>query len=305
MGERARWLVSPWFLGAVALLVLNDHVFKAAWPGLITGKLSDFAGVAVVATVAAVLLGRTWGVVLAGVGFAALKTLPGLAEWSAPLMGGGVTLRDHTDLVALLILPPLWLGLGRPAPEDRRTARGWQVLGLVAAVSATTATSALPDEVTQLGFRDGAFYAEVSYHQDRRTEWISSTDGGATWVDASRPWWGLSDSTEFREGPDARNGVDPVTEGFEDCADDGVCYRSIRITTPNPDDPDASDERTYRVERREPGGDWETDVVLTRHGDIAVDDGDSERAVVNVGSALHYREGPDQWTEVDVIEQLR
>jgi hypothetical protein len=42
-------LASPGFTGAVALLVLNDHVLKRWVPGAITGKLSDFAGIVVVA----------------------------------------------------------------------------------------------------------------------------------------------------------------------------------------------------------------------------------------------------------------
>ncbi len=37
-------LLHPVSLAAVALLVVNDHVLKAAWPGLVTGKLSDVAG---------------------------------------------------------------------------------------------------------------------------------------------------------------------------------------------------------------------------------------------------------------------
>ena len=40
-------LVSPVFFGSIALLLLNDHVLKAAWPGLVTGKLSDVAGVVI------------------------------------------------------------------------------------------------------------------------------------------------------------------------------------------------------------------------------------------------------------------
>lgn len=44
--ESYRIVRSPWFIGAVALLVLNDHVLKAAYPGVITGKLSDIAGMA-------------------------------------------------------------------------------------------------------------------------------------------------------------------------------------------------------------------------------------------------------------------
>ncbi|WP_223758034.1 hypothetical protein [Myxococcus sp. RHSTA-1-4] len=37
-------LLHPLVLGAVVLLLLNDHVFKARWPSWWTGKLSDVAG---------------------------------------------------------------------------------------------------------------------------------------------------------------------------------------------------------------------------------------------------------------------
>ena len=39
-----RTLTHPVSLGAIALLVINDHVLKQLAPGVITGKLSDFAG---------------------------------------------------------------------------------------------------------------------------------------------------------------------------------------------------------------------------------------------------------------------
>jgi hypothetical protein len=39
-------MIAPLPLAAVALLVLNDHWLKAAAPGVLTGKLSDFAGLA-------------------------------------------------------------------------------------------------------------------------------------------------------------------------------------------------------------------------------------------------------------------
>ena len=39
-------LLHPVMLGAVVLLILNDHVFKARWPSWWTGKLSDVAGLA-------------------------------------------------------------------------------------------------------------------------------------------------------------------------------------------------------------------------------------------------------------------
>jgi hypothetical protein len=34
-------LASPVFAVSILLLIVNDHVLKAAWPGLVTGKLSD------------------------------------------------------------------------------------------------------------------------------------------------------------------------------------------------------------------------------------------------------------------------
>lgn len=37
-------LLSPVVVPAIAVLVVNDHLFKSAWPGWWTGKLSDFAG---------------------------------------------------------------------------------------------------------------------------------------------------------------------------------------------------------------------------------------------------------------------
>src|SRR5688572_3196523 len=37
-------LLHPVALASIAVLLINDHFLKAAWPGLITWKLSDFAG---------------------------------------------------------------------------------------------------------------------------------------------------------------------------------------------------------------------------------------------------------------------
>lgn len=42
--NRGPLLLHPVALVAIAVLVVNDHVFKLAWPGWLTGKLSDVAG---------------------------------------------------------------------------------------------------------------------------------------------------------------------------------------------------------------------------------------------------------------------
>ena len=39
-------LLDPIALAALTLLVVNDHILKSAWPGFVTGKLSDIAGLA-------------------------------------------------------------------------------------------------------------------------------------------------------------------------------------------------------------------------------------------------------------------
>ena len=78
-----RALVRPCVLVAVALLVVNDHVLKSAAPGVVTGKLSDFAGLAffpLLLAAAAEMLGVRRGMrtiviatIATGVVFASIK----------------------------------------------------------------------------------------------------------------------------------------------------------------------------------------------------------------------------------------
>jgi hypothetical protein len=42
-----RWLGAPATGLCLVVLALNDHVLKHAWPGLVTGKLSDVTGLVV------------------------------------------------------------------------------------------------------------------------------------------------------------------------------------------------------------------------------------------------------------------
>ena len=106
-GWRGRLVTHPVTVLALVLWWANDHVFKRAWPGWVTGKLSDVCGVWVVAAVVAAALGLVRiGVGITVAAFAVVKTLPGAALLVAPLLGG-VTRRDPTDLVALLVLVPM------------------------------------------------------------------------------------------------------------------------------------------------------------------------------------------------------
>jgi len=246
--ERWHWLGRWWFFASVAVLVVNDHVLKERFGGWWTGKLSDIAGLLVVALLLSVPMGSE-GLVVAGAGFVALKTVPGVAEVAAPLLGG-VTRRDATDLIAIGVLVPAGVLMhrsGRPAVDHRsarRTrpighagpapaARGLAVLpvlGAVVAVFATTATACGPrPAVDRLVVVDGVVYAEVVFGAGP-SQW-ASTDDGTTWTKAPQPPGGVR---SFRGDPYEAKAAGPLRA----CGSDGTCFRLrdqrvIEVTSPD------------------------------------------------------------------------
>ncbi len=145
-------LLHPVALAAVLLLVVNDHVLKSACPSAITGKLSDFAGLAFFPLFLQALwevglrlrgqpVHHSWRVLfvaalLTAAVFTALQLSPqaadayrvGLGGMQWPFVAGFELLRggdlppswrvhltrDVTDLIALPALAiPLWLGRAR------------------------------------------------------------------------------------------------------------------------------------------------------------------------------------------------
>lgn len=135
----------PVALAALALLVVNDWVLKPRWgPNLLTGKLSDVAGLAAAPVVLTALVGlvlrapRALGarvdpfltrrrlalaVAATGAGFAAIKLSPTAAGWFTAAIGlvrpASVAL-DRTDLLCLPMLAVAWW-IGRD--ELRRLGR--------------------------------------------------------------------------------------------------------------------------------------------------------------------------------------
>jgi hypothetical protein len=155
MGETKdalRWLGSPVTAGAVAVLALNDHVLKQAWPGPVTGKLSDVAGLVVAPPLVALLLAlvrvRRSPLLVTGAVFAVVKTVPAAAAATSACLGwaaGPSYVRaDPTDLLAL---PALLLAHhARRTSTDatslpRRVRLALGALVLPFAVVATAATS--------------------------------------------------------------------------------------------------------------------------------------------------------------------
>lgn len=113
-------LLAPLWLTALAVLIVNDHLLKGSGllPGLITGKLSDFAGMLVAPTLLAVLLRvrqrRDFALChyLIGFVFAAINLWPQVAHgWSAFMGLFGFPWQivcDTSDLIALPVLLLSW-----------------------------------------------------------------------------------------------------------------------------------------------------------------------------------------------------
>jgi hypothetical protein len=119
----------PLSIGAVLLLVLNDHLLRHFWPSWLTGKLGDFAWLFFFPFIPAALLAwllparlqarQQWvgglAFTLVGVVFFLAKTLPAFRGDVIKVLEGVFRFpiaisEDATDLVALLsLVPALWL----------------------------------------------------------------------------------------------------------------------------------------------------------------------------------------------------
>lgn len=149
-------LLHPLALIALLVMMTNDHVFKDAWPGVLTGKISDLAGLVFFPLFLQALwetslaeMGRDWqprraillrAVLATAIGFVLVKTVPachdayryglGFLQWPARILvaewrGVGPaefapvrSVLDPTDLVALPgLLLALRAGWYRGDPE--------------------------------------------------------------------------------------------------------------------------------------------------------------------------------------------
>jgi len=113
-------LLHPVTLASMVVLALNDHWWKAAWPGAVTGKISDFAGLVFFPVMLAALgLPRSAAALATALGFAAVKTVPLANEaWNGAfgalyqalgVAQGASLMRDPWDLIALPMVLVLFL----------------------------------------------------------------------------------------------------------------------------------------------------------------------------------------------------
>lgn len=158
-----RWVAHPLTVAAAFVLLVNDHVLKAAFPGPVTGKLSDFAGLAAAPALLGLALGLiaprvspSWPAAVAlaatGAGFAWVKASQAGAEaasaaWSV-VNDPSVILADPTDLIALPALGLAWWAWRRsrsgPPLVASTVLRVRLFVALPLVVLATAATSAAP-----------------------------------------------------------------------------------------------------------------------------------------------------------------
>jgi len=186
-------LAHPSVILSIFLLLLNDHLLKDLYPGVITGKLSDFAGllffpftISLLVSIVVVWKGesqRSLGVLSIGftaVVFIAIKTIP----WANTAFEGLVTaatgipsqiILDPTDLIALPILGYSWM-LWNKQRKSVSTRRAWLMFGI--AWLAAMATSFAPDTVvTQLVVQDNLIFAGTTYST------YVSDDEGLSWTE--------------------------------------------------------------------------------------------------------------------------
>jgi hypothetical protein len=318
-GVSVRALASPGFALALVVLVLNDHVLKTAYPGWITGKLSDVAGLVVAPLLLGVLL-TAWrvprpmlvAIAVVGLGFTLTKSAVAVAAvasdlWS--LTGVPSEMRaDTTDLLALPALCAAWLVHRRVASSPTRSwrdivARAIGVALLPVAVLATAATSCASDQgLENLNVVSGSFSPSFAGREERIgvSGYVMAGDGTLA---SLRP--------RVVDLPDegVRRQVDAACDG------DGTCWRidpgvdhvpSVQVSTDGgatwtrdlwvtPDERDAALVDVPVGCNEEPSARLRDLVVLK--------DGTSVRVAVAASSAgMYMRTVGGRWTRLSLAE---
>lgn len=270
------WLGHPATLVALLLLVVNDHLLKSLWPGPVTGKLSDAAGLVLAPPLLALVVRRPaaalWSV---GVGFFLVKAFPyaaGLASAAWSVVHGPSLIRaDPTDLLMLPFLAVAWWASSSTtfvtAPRWLRALRMAVVLPLALVGVAATSAVQYPFAANVTSTPDTIhLYGEKSYDSPE-----ISRDNGVTW-ESDSPSTAPSAAPTPSPSPlrQACSGTEPL-----------VCYRTV--------------PRALGVERSADGGttwstDWQVNAadrkVLSKHYPEL---GDPDKNLASLAIAVHDR----------------
>ncbi|MFE3449697.1 hypothetical protein ACFXJ8_12255 [Nonomuraea sp. NPDC059194] len=177
------WLCHPVTVVAVIVLLVNDHVLKQTWPGFLTGKLSDVAGLVVAPPLLALLLRRRAdlaAVLLTGAVFAVVKCTETGAEVASQVWtlaaGPSRVLADPTDLLALPALALAWWVREHADTVPTRTRIAFAIPLAVLAVTATSAAPPVP-AAEDVRIEGKTIVAIVGGSESDNV----SLDGGSTW----------------------------------------------------------------------------------------------------------------------------
>jgi hypothetical protein len=206
-------LTHPIILGAVALLLLNDHVLRVESPSWLTGKLGDFAWLAFAPIICALFVAwlvprrllqqeRIVGLIsfgFIGAWFALAKTVPAVHAVTITALDAivgwhGTLGLDATDLLTLPALLLGWYVWTQPQVKRVRLAPfAW--VGLALGVMSTLASTDMPDDIGIFGLcqEEASLYAASFYGT------FDSQDGGLTWKDAEHSDVSNECAESFRE----------------------------------------------------------------------------------------------------------
>lgn len=125
MVERSKYVLSPWFIGALTLLICNDLWWKTSYSNALTGKLSDLSGVLVLGLLFNLISDRNRKL-------NALFVVVFFTFWKSPLSEGLIVawnslpifnverVVDYSDLIAFIGLPVIthfrFKPLEKPSP---------------------------------------------------------------------------------------------------------------------------------------------------------------------------------------------
>ena len=198
MRSRAIAMFTTWpFVVALAVLIINDALLKQAFPGFVTGKLSDFAGLAVVALPLFAAFPRHARAIYLAIGCAFLW-------WKSPASGAFISFMsdvlpfsigrtvDYGDLIALIVLPLC----SRYAESDPRSVVSSDALRrsllppvLAAALFGVMATSQAP--AIRKDFEVRAIESSAPFPRDGIVDAISEVarSRGLKAAEANPPHW--------------------------------------------------------------------------------------------------------------------
>lgn len=164
MVERSKYVLSPWFIGALTLLICNDFWWKASYSNALTGKLSDLSGVLVLGLLFNLISDRNRKL-------NALFVVVFFTFWKSPLSEGLIVawnslpvfnlerIVDYSDLIAFIGLPVITHV--RYAPLEKNSPWAFSTL-LGISFFALSSTSRTKDMFLKWEHRQDVLHFEVA-----------------------------------------------------------------------------------------------------------------------------------------------